>query len=352
MRVCYLIRHGEPDFPGGVKTCLGRLDLPLSETGTAQARRLGAYFRPLMPLRVISSPLQRCRQTAAAISREVETSDGLMEVDMGAWDGLPFDEIRARWPELYRLRGQDMFRAAPPGGESFQAAGIRAMAALREILEKYPDEDLIVVAHNGINRALSAGLAGQEVDFPFQPQPYASILPILLDGDQVYPGRCVLPEDLPEPVPDRAECLALLNEYGTPVPAIRHGSAVARKAEELCVALQGKGIVLNAGLIRAGALLHDMAKGAPRHAVAGAQWLRDKGYPAVAAVVGSHMRMPPGTVPAWSEKTVVYLADKLVRGTQAVTLEERFFPDGAQPCPFAVEQYRIAGALWSRLQEK
>ena len=70
-------------------------------------------------------------------------------------------------------------------------------------------------------------------------------------------------------------------------------------------------------------------KGRKHHAAAGAEWLFEKGYASTAAVVGDHMFLTGGEEELINEKTVVFLADKLVKETSRVTLEERYLADPA-----------------------
>lgn len=137
-----------------------------------------------------------------------------------------------------------------------------------------------------------------------------------------------------------------MQEYGTPEPVIRHGAAVAEADGELCTELRQKELSLNEKLIRSGSLMHDMAKGQPRHARAGAVWLTERGYASVAAVVGSHMLLDPEDDGRWNEKTVVFLADKLVQGSDRVTLKERFSASlRSEKRPYALHRYRQARIL-------
>ena len=108
MRRIYLIRHAHPDFPIGERWCVGgRTDLPLNALGRMQAALL-----PSMPelrgLRaVFCSSLSRARETALPICPAPRVIAGLEEQDMGLWDGLSFQEIRARFPALYEAREND-----------------------------------------------------------------------------------------------------------------------------------------------------------------------------------------------------------------------------------------------------
>lgn len=353
MRAVYLIRHGEPAFTGNEPVCLGRLDLPLSDRGMAQAERLGNYFQSLPGLPVFTSPLLRCRQTASAIGGEAEACDGLIEVDMGQWTGLDFAEIRRRWPETYDLRGKAPAEIPPPGGESLIQCGDRALAAVQTLLAARPGEDLVIVAHSGVNRMLYAAMMGLEAAAGLSVrQSYGGITQLLLDGERILTGMIdVRPEELPPPVPDETMCRKLFRQYGTPESVIEHGFAVARVAIELCRKLENQGVYLNKELVFAGATLHDLAKTESRHARTGAVWLTARGYASVGAVVGSHMKLEKEDEARWSEKAVVFLADKLVRETSRVTLEDRFFSAPAPgKLPYIRERYRQAKALLSILE--
>lgn len=353
MRALYLLRHGQPAFPQSRPCCLGRLNLSLSRTGQAQAVELARYFQVLPPFSVLSSPLDRCRQTACVISPVFSVLDGLAEVDMGLWDGLSFREIQVRWPQQYQKRGDDLLSTAPPRGESLLQCGQRAGAALRHALTHIPCGDLILVAHSGVNRMLLSQLLPLSAQEALSlPQPYGSVTQLLLEGDSAAPGPIgAFPQALPRPVPDQAVCLELLSQFGTPSPVIDHCRAVADRAMELWRILDSRGVPLHRELVLAGALLHDIARARPDHARAGAQWLTQRGYASLGAIVGDHMELPAGDEGQLSEKSLVFLADKLIQGTTPVTLEVRFSQALSSPehAPYAQRRYRQASILWSRL---
>lgn len=124
-------------------------------------------------------------------------------------------------------------------------------------------------------------------------------------------------------VPDDTECEAMLAAAAAPAPVRRHGRAVAAVAVALARRLVRTGVALDIDLVRAGALLHDIAKGRPRHAEAGAALVAGFGFPDVAAVVGRHMAIDFSDRRI-TEDAVVHLADKLVCGERRVGLDERF----------------------------
>ena len=354
-----MVRHGYPELPEGKRLCVGRRDLPLSAEGRKQARRLGDYFAGL-PLRVVSSPLLRCIETAEAISGDYGISEGLLELDMGRWTGLSFDDIRLRWPRLYEQRGREPETTAPPEGESLEDCARRVEGTFWKLLETCRDGTLVLSAHSGVIRALYAALTGSGVRELAAPE-CGSVTQLLVDGHEVHAGVYgALPEKLPGPIPDNNECEELLRRFGTPAQVRAHCRAVAELAVEICRRLNRRGETLSVPLAEAGALLHDIARTEPRHDRCGACWLNETGYAAVAAVVGNHMslgaektELAGGGQIRWSESAAVFLADKLVSGTSRVSLEERFFarPD-PRKLPFIHERYGLARSLLLALEEE
>ena len=156
-RRVYLLRHAQPELPQGERLCLGHTDVPLAQTGAVQAAQLAREFAKRSIAAVYSSDLKRSYQTAQiiadALALPFRRRDDLREIDMGAWDGLTFTEIRRRWPEEYRRRGQRIWQYAPPEGESFACCAERALQALAAILAE-SQGDVLIIAHSGLNRAL------------------------------------------------------------------------------------------------------------------------------------------------------------------------------------------------------
>ena len=118
--------------------CLGRTELPLGAVGRMQAALLGAELTGEVEA-VYSSPLSRAVQTAQALRRPITVIDGLAEQDAGEWDGLTFDEIRVRYPELYARRAVERYLPMPgaePDAEVLARFKLLRMAAMRS--QSYP----------------------------------------------------------------------------------------------------------------------------------------------------------------------------------------------------------------------
>lgn len=153
----------------------GRLDVPLAETGREQMRRAARDFLRLRqalygaarpPVRVVSSPLARCRESAALVLDVLRAAGeavlpplvdaALIEVALGRWEGLRKEDIRRAFPAEWAARGADPASVAPPGGESFQDVQRRALAAVRRLRAAHAGEGLLLVSHAGVIRTLMA----------------------------------------------------------------------------------------------------------------------------------------------------------------------------------------------------
>ncbi len=158
MRTIYLIRHAAIQRGG---RCIGTTDLPLSSEGHGQGRHLAELFRDIPLTALFSSDLKRALQTARYVRPDPIPVPALREMDAGEWEGLPFAEIEARWPELYARRGED--HTTPiPGGESFASAQLRFRQALDAIVAQTTG-DIAIVSHGSILQLFLSELRGESL---------------------------------------------------------------------------------------------------------------------------------------------------------------------------------------------
>ncbi len=138
-----LLRHGQTTA-NAQALLQGHIDLPLDQEGTGQAIRCGVHIRSHYPnARVVSSPLQRARQTAAAISDDVHIDERFIELNYGDWDGVALHDIdQSQWSQW---RNDSHFR--PPNGESLVELDQRVRPALEELIAEARDADIVVVSH-------------------------------------------------------------------------------------------------------------------------------------------------------------------------------------------------------------
>jgi broad specificity phosphatase PhoE/ribonuclease HI len=146
-----LVRHGVTEHTLA-KRFAGRSDLELTDEGFKQAIRAAERVAQLGPVdAVVSSPLRRTRQTAQAIVdrlglADVGIDEGFVETNFGEWDGHDFAEVQQGWPEQLRAWLADP-SAAPPGGESFDAATRRVRRARDRILASHTEQTVVVATH-------------------------------------------------------------------------------------------------------------------------------------------------------------------------------------------------------------
>jgi len=320
----YLVRHGEPEFPGSERRCIGRTDLPLNERGKRQASDLTAYFSDKNIKSVYHSYLSRSKKTAELLSNDhypLFQTDGLEEIAMGEWEGLTFQKIREKYPEIYERRGKDIMHIAPPGGENFTEARQRFSCAVKRIIDE-ANGNVVIVGHAGVNKVFLCDALGLNYnEMPEMAQPYGCVNMLVPESNGIFIESY---GKMPLDAPDDAECGYLLKQYKTPDKVAAHCLAVSRKAVQIAESLKPD-CRINRELIRAAALLHDIARTEENHAKAGFNYLLKYGYPRIASIVLSHHKLEHEDLENITESTIVFYADKLICGTEEVTLEERFY---------------------------
>ena len=153
----YLVRHGETAWSlSGQHT--GRTDIPLTERGEKDARRLAGRFHGVSFKRVFTSPLQRARRSSelATLNRPAEIDPDLAEWDYGEFEGLRTDQIRERNPDW------NIFRDGCPCGESPTQVSLRAdrlIVRLRNL-----EGDIAIFSHGHFGRALAARWIGLRIE--------------------------------------------------------------------------------------------------------------------------------------------------------------------------------------------
>jgi molybdenum cofactor cytidylyltransferase len=124
--------------------------------------------------------------------------------------------------------------------------------------------------------------------------------------------------------PSAVECEEILARYHAAERLIRHSRVVAEVAEAIAASLPSTNLI-DRSVLRAGSLLHDLAKGQPDHAHMAARVVEALRFPKVARVIACHHDLDFASRQL-DEASIVYLADKLVQGENLVTLQQRFAP--------------------------
>ncbi|AXI77532.1 histidine phosphatase family protein [Peterkaempfera bronchialis] len=144
----------------------GSTDIPLTETGRAQARRAARQLAALQPDAIIASDLGRATETAAELAAvtglPVTRHQALRETYAGVWQGLTNTEIQQKYGDDYAAwrRGEPVRRG---GGELETEVADRAVPVILEAVERLPgDGTLVVVSHGGAIRTSLGRLLGLE----------------------------------------------------------------------------------------------------------------------------------------------------------------------------------------------
>jgi alpha-ribazole phosphatase len=150
----FLLRHGQIQGHQ-TRSFIGRTDVPLDETGIAQALFWKNTLARIPFDKIYSSSLSRCRDTAGRIcpEKKIRTDERLNEINMGTWDGHSFDHIQRTSPQQFLQRGERIDTFRPPQGESFKDLHTRAVPFF-EALEHNLQSPTLVVTHSGVIRVM------------------------------------------------------------------------------------------------------------------------------------------------------------------------------------------------------
>jgi len=162
-----LLRHGQTAHTVERRFSGGATDPPLTEIGRRQADVTARHLATAGRLDlIVTSPLQRARQTAeaagTALAVDVLVDEDLRECHFGVWDGLTFEEVRAGWPDELTAWLADP-ALPPPGGESLREVAARTAAVQERLLDRHAGQNVLIVAHvTPIKQLIRFALDGPE----------------------------------------------------------------------------------------------------------------------------------------------------------------------------------------------
>jgi broad specificity phosphatase PhoE len=158
-----LLRHA-PIIADHRGQLIGSSDVPLDPAGRRQAAMLADRVLRWVPQACYCSPMQRCRQTAAAVAPGLPPSidRDLREIDFGQWEKRTFGEAAAMEPSLVQRWADFDLQFTFPGGESVGSFLDRVRAAAERLIQ-VEQETVLVVAHGGVIRTMICHLLGIEL---------------------------------------------------------------------------------------------------------------------------------------------------------------------------------------------
>ena len=169
-----LIRHGETAW-NAVRRLQGHIDIPLNAEGERQAGALAQALAAESIDVIVSSDLQRARQTAQAVADQydgarLQIDANLRERCYGVFEGMLYTEVEQQYPADFALwQARDIDAVMPPGervAESFRQFYARATSAIREWAGRHPGKTVAIVAHGGVLECAYREAVGMQLDSP------------------------------------------------------------------------------------------------------------------------------------------------------------------------------------------
>src|SRR5271163_546465 len=156
------VRHGRTAW-NAARRFQGQTDIPLDDEGLAQAQALALHLRHERFDRAFASDLVRARTTAETVCAghdlSIELTPELREMHFGQWEGLTWDEIVARWPELDAKNEKAPMYYTAEGGESWDALCVRVDTFLRATTARMaPADRALIVSHAGVMHGIVRSL--------------------------------------------------------------------------------------------------------------------------------------------------------------------------------------------------
>jgi 2,3-bisphosphoglycerate-dependent phosphoglycerate mutase len=169
----FLIRHGETAW-NAEKRLQGHLDIPLNAEGERQAAALARALADEKFDAIISSDLSRARSTAQAVASAqgmpLRTDPVLRERCFGAFEGLLYEELEARFPQAYaQWRARDPHARYPDGerrAETFAEFAERAVDAIIRIAEEHRGQRIALFSHGGVLDCVYRAAHGIDIRAP------------------------------------------------------------------------------------------------------------------------------------------------------------------------------------------
>ena len=159
-----IIRHGEP--VGGRRYRGYSVDDPLTEKGWAQMH--AAVPETPQWQHIVSSPLKRFLEFSQKLANDLQISfsieDNMKEIGFGDWEGKTPEDILAEDSEALNHFYKDPVHHRPKGAEPLNSFSQRVWGAYHSILEQHQGEHVLVVAHAGVARAITANILKMSLD--------------------------------------------------------------------------------------------------------------------------------------------------------------------------------------------
>lgn len=159
----YLIRHGQVEGHDQPRYN-GQTDAALTDHGVHQYHQLSERLADKTISACYSSDLSRCTTGATIIGAKIGITPRhhpeLRELNIGIWEGMTWEAIKAEWPEAWHARLADLVNYRVPQGENLRDVEARVMPLITNIVAQHQGEEVLVVGHGGVNRIILLNAIG------------------------------------------------------------------------------------------------------------------------------------------------------------------------------------------------
>ena len=145
------LRHGQA-LNNTERILAGRTPgVPLTEKGIDQAEKAAKFLEDMNISAIYSSPIERAKDTANIVGKhnsiDVNIDDRLIELDMGKFTGVPYDEIFSSHGNVFMKFYKGELEIAHNGVETFADVKKRVLGMVDHVIENHPDENVVLVTH-------------------------------------------------------------------------------------------------------------------------------------------------------------------------------------------------------------
>lgn len=162
----YLVRHGEL-VTSHLWLYVGHMDVVLNDAGRSQIGRLAQRLSGEEIDLLLASDLTRTMQSAEIIGAgrglAPRPDPAFREISLGIWEGMTRAQIIEKHADDFEQRGRDIVNFRVQGGESFADVRDRVMPRLRKVLDEHEGQNLLLVAHGGVNRVILSQALGLDL---------------------------------------------------------------------------------------------------------------------------------------------------------------------------------------------
>lgn len=172
MRYIIFLRHGQAENNTNRVLAGRRPGVPLTLTGLEQSEKIAKFLKPFNISTIYSSPIERAKKTAEIVSKhnslEIKTDERLIELDMGKFTGMPYDEIFEKHGNVFLKFYEGDLEIAHNGVETFVELKKRILDMVDFVIREHNDENVLLVTHMDPIKAVISTIMGLQANSLFE----------------------------------------------------------------------------------------------------------------------------------------------------------------------------------------